>query len=214
MDLLAVALLGIAAYLIGSIPPSFLLVYFKRGVDIREVGSRNAGTLNTFHELGPWWALLVLVIDAGKGAIALLLPSWVGVPDWAVYVTSFMVIVGHNWPVLLKFRGGKGAASLMGIFLAFVPAASMLAMIPGIIALFLSRNGIVGLVTGFAIANILVLAAWLFSLELLVPSPGWQPFVMGLFLTLFVATVYGISIRSQLVMALRERSVRRAFYGP
>ena len=214
MEVLAVALLGFASYLIGSIPPSFLLVRYRKGVDIRDVGSKNAGTLNTFHELGPWWACLVLVIDAGKGAVALLLPSWVGVPEWAIYVTAFMVIVGHNWPVLLKFRGGKGAACLIGIFLAFVPAASMLAMIPGVMALFASKNGIVGLVVGFAFANILVMLAWLLDLEWLASNPTWQSFVMGLFLTLFVAAVYGISIRGQLVMALRQRSLRRAFYGP
>ena len=213
MELLAVALLGFASYLIGSIPPSFFLARYRRGVDIRSVGSRNAGTLNTFHELGPWWACLVFLIDAGKGAIALLLPSWVGVPGWAIYVTAFLVIVGHNWPVLLKFRGGKGAACLIGIFVAFVPVAAMLGTIPGVIALFLSKNGIVGLVIGFAAANILVMLAWLFALEWLVAGPGWRQFAMCLFLTLFVAVVYGISIREQLVAAVRQRSVKIVFYG-
>ena len=125
MELLAVALLGVAAYLIGSIPPSYFLVHYIKRVDIREVGSRNVGTLNTFHQLGPWWSLAVLLFDAGKGAVAVLLPGWVGLPDWAVYITGFLVVVGHNWPVLLKFRGGKGAATLIGVFLAFVPAAGM-----------------------------------------------------------------------------------------
>lgn len=213
MELLAVALLGFAAYLIGSIPPSFLLARYRKGVDIREVGSRNAGTLNTFRELGPWWALLVFVIDAAKGAIALLLPSWVGVPSWAVYVTAPLVLAGHNWPVLLRFRGGKGAASLIGIFLAFVPAAAMLGAIPGVLALFLCRNGIVGLVVGFAVANILVLVAWVFQVEWLASGPTWQKFALCLFLTLFVAVLYGISIRNQLMLAIRQRSVKTAFYG-
>ena len=212
MELLAVALLGVAAYLIGSIPPSYFLVRYIRRVDIREVGSRNVGTLNTFHQLGPWWSLAVLLFDAGKGAVAVLLPGWVGLPDWAVYVTGFLVVVGHNWPALLKFRGGKGAATLIGVFLAFVPAAGMVAAIPGVVAIFLSRNAIVGLTVGFITLNLLVLAAWPFGIEWLVPEAGWEQVALCLPLTVFVALVYGISIRRQLVEAVRQRSIRKAFY--
>ena len=212
LELLSIALLGIAAYLIGSISPSYTLVHYLKQIDVREVGSRNAGTLNTFHELGPWWALLVLVVDVGKGAIAVLLPAWIGAPDWAIFVTGPLVIVGHNWTVLLRFRGGKGAATLIGICLAIAPAASMLGLIPGVIVLFLSKNAILGLVIGFATANLLLIAAWLFQLEVLVANPGWQQPALCLPLTLFVALVYGISIRSQLVDAVRQRSFRKAFY--
>ena len=213
LELLSVALLGIAAYLIGSISPSYILVQYRKSIDLRQVGSRNAGTLNTFHQLGPWWALLVLIVDGGKGAIAVLLPAWTGAPDWAVFVTGPMVIVGHNWTVLLRFRGGKGAACLIGICLAIAPTASMLGIIPGVIAVFLSRNAIVGLVIGFAAANVLYIAAWLLQLEWLVTNPGWQQPALCMSLTFFVAFVYGISIRSQLLEALRQRSLRKAFYG-
>ena len=213
MEILSIALLGIAAYLIGCISPSYTLVHYMKDIDVRDVGSRNAGTLNTFHQLGPWWALLVLVVDGGKGAIAILLPTWIGAPDWTIFITGPLVIVGHNWTVLLRFRGGKGAASLIGICLAVAPAASMLGLIPGVIALFLSKNAILGLVIGFATANLLFIAAWLLQLEWLVANPGWQQPALCLPLTLFVALVYGISIRSQLVEALRQRSLRRAFYG-
>ena len=213
MELLSIALLGIAAYLIGSVSPSYILVHYLRRIDVREVGSRNAGTLNTFRELGPWWALLVLIVDGGKGAVAILLPGWTGAPEWATFVTGPLVIAGHNWTVLLRFRGGKGAATLIGICLAVAPAASMLAAIPGVIALFLSRNAIVGLVFGFAAANLLLIAAWLLLLDWVVADPGWQQPALCLPLTLLVAIVYGISIRSQLVEAFRERSLRRAFFG-
>lgn len=214
MELLSIVLLGIAAYLIGSISPSYFLVHFIKHRDIREVGSRNAGTLNTFHELGPWWALLVLVFDAGKGAVAVLLPTWIGVAEWGVFVTAPLVIAGHNWPVILKFRGGKGAASLMGICLGLVPVAAMLAMIPGVVAIFLSKNAIVGLVLGFITLNLLVAAAWLFDLTGLVTDPGWRQVAVCLPITLLVAAVYGFAIRNQLIDAVRQRSLRRAFYGP
>ncbi len=214
MEIIAIALLGLAAYLIGSISPSYVLVRYMKQLDIRDVGSKNAGTLNTYSQLGPWWALLVFVFDAGKGALAVLLPSWIGVADWAVYVTGVLVIVGHNWTVLMKFRGGKGAASLMGICLATVPVAGMLAVIPGVILLYFSKNAIAGLVLGFATLNILVLAAWILGVDWLVASPGWEQFVLCLPLTLFVAAVYGITIRDQLLRAIRQRSLRHAFYGP
>ena len=213
MELLSVALLGIAAYLIGCVSPSYVLVHYFKRIDVREVGSRNAGTLNTFRELGPWWALLVLIVDGGKGAIAILLPGWTGAPEWAILVTGPLVIAGHNWTVLLRFRGGKGAATLIGVCLAVAPAASMLGAIPGVIALYLSRNAIVGLVFGFAGANLLLVAAWLLELDWLVADPGWQQPALCLSLTLLVAIVYGISIRSQLVDAFRERSLRRVFFG-
>ena len=213
MELLAVALLGLAAYLIGSISPSYILVRYLKGVDIRDVGSRNAGTVNSYHQLGAGWAVLVFVIDAGKGTIATLAPAWVGLPEWAVLVTAPLVIVGHNWTVLLKFRGGKGAACLIGICMALAPAATMIAITPGVIVLFLSRNAIAGLVVGLVFANLLYLAAWLLYVEWLVLAPGWQQFVLCLALTLFVAVVYGISIRGQLLEAYRQRSFRRAFYG-
>ena len=213
MELLSIALLGLAAYLIGSVSPSYTLVHYLKGVDIRDVGSRNAGTLNSYHQLGAWWGILVFVVDAGKAVVATLLPTWLGLPDWSVLVTAPLVIVGHNWTVLLKFRGGKGAACLIGICLALAPAATMIAILPGVIVLFLSKNAIVALVAGFAVANVLYLAAWLFDVEWLVLAPGWQQFALCLFLTLFVAVVYGVSIRVQLLEAVRQKSVRRAFYG-
>lgn len=213
MELLSIALLGLAAYLIGSVSPSYTLVHYLKGIDIREVGSRNAGTLNSYHQLGAWWAVLVFLVDAGKAAVATLLPMWVGLPEWAALVTAPLVIIGHNWTVLLKFRGGKGAACLIGIFLALAPAATMIAILPGVIVLFLSKNAIVALAAGFTLANVLFLAAWLFNLEVLVLSPGWQQFALCLALNLFVAVVYGISIKGQLLEAFRGKSVKRAFYG-
>jgi len=214
LEIASIILLAVAAYLIGCISPSYYLVRYIKHVDIRTVGSNNAGTLNTFRELGPWWALPVLLIDAGKGAIAVVLPALIGLPWWVVYITAVCVILGHNWPVLLKFRGGKGAASLIGICLAFVPLAGMVAAIPGVITIFLSKNGIAGLVAGFATLNILLLVAWVFNLNGLVPEASWRQPLLCLPLTLFVAAVYGVSIRGQLLEAVRQRSVRKALYGP
>ena len=219
LELLSVAILGLLAYLLGSIPPAYWLTRAVKGVDLREVGSRNVGTLNTYHQVGPWGAALVLLIDGGKGAVAVLLPGWVNAlgwavaPPWAVYVTALLVVAGHNWTFLLGFRGGKGAATVIGICLAFVPIPALLAIVPGILAVILSRNAIVGLTVGYILLNLLVIAAALFNLDWLVMEPGLYQVGLCLLLTAVVAVSYVISIRVQLLNALRHRSLREVFYG-
>lgn len=216
---MAVLILGVLAYLLGSIPPAYLLARAVKGVDLREVGSRNVGTLNTYHQVGLWGAALVLVIDVGKGAVAALLSAWVNaagwavVPPWAVYITALLVVAGHNWTFLLRFRGGKGAASIIGICLAFVPLPALIALIPGILAVLLARNAIVGLAVGYIILNLLVIAAAFFDLNWLIEEPGIYHVGLCLMLTAVVAISYAISIRYQLLNALRHRSLREVFYG-
>ena len=219
LELLSVAILGLLAYLLGSIPPAYWLTRAVKGVDLREVGSRNVGTLNTYHQVGPWGAALVLLVDGGKGAVAVLLPGWVNAlgwavaPPWAVYVTALLVVAGHNWTFLLGFRGGKGAASIIGICLAFVPIPALLAIVPGLLAVILSRNAIVGLTVGYILLNLLVIAAALFNLDWLVAEPGLYQVGLCLLLTAVVFVSYVISIRVQLLNALRHRSLREVFYG-
>ena len=219
MELLIVAILGLLAYLLGSIPPAYWLTRVVKGVDLREVGSRNVGTLNTYHQVGHWGAALVMLIDGGKGAVAALLPGWVNdlgwvaVPPIAVYVTALLVVAGHNWTFLLGFRGGKGAAAIIGVCLAFVPLPALLAMVPGVLAVILSRNAIIGLTVGYILLNLLVIAAALFNLDWLVAEPGLYQVGLCLLLTAVVAVSYAFAIRVQLLNALRRRSLREVFYG-
>ena len=213
MELLVIALLGLAAYMIGSIPPAYFLVRAVKGVDLREVGSRNVGTLNTYHQVGIWGAGLVLAVDVGKGALAAFLPGWMGLPDWAIYVTGLLVIVGHNWTFILGFRGGKGAATVIGVCLAFLPLPTLIALVPGALAVLLSRNAIVGLTVGYILVNLVVIAVVVFGLEPLLPDAGIHHIGFCLALTALVAVTYGISIRQQLLNALRSRSLRQVFYS-
>ena len=213
MELLIVALLGLAAYLIGSIPPAYYLVRLVKGVDLREVGSKNVGTLNTYHHVGVWGAGLVLFLDVGKGALAALLPGWIGASDWAVYVTGLLVVVGHNWTFLLGFRGGKGAATIIGVCLAFLTWPTLIALVPGVLAVLLSRNAIVGLAVGYVIFNVLVIAAVAFGLDVLIAEPGLRHIGFAILLSALVSVSYAISIRSQLIKAIRNRSIKEVFYG-
>jgi len=132
--LVAGALSAIASYGIGSLPFGFLTAKLVRGIDIREYGSRNVGATNVARVLGAKWGAAVLVVDALKGALpVLLLPrllagdSETGLQHVAV-VCAVAAMLGHMFPCWLKFRGGKGVATAAGVVLVLAPWASVGAM--------------------------------------------------------------------------------------
>jgi len=118
---LYIALAIICAYLIGSFPSAYIVARLRKGIDIREVGSRNMGSMNVFYKIGFWSGLLVLAMDIGKGAGAVALARWLGVPMIAQFFAGAAVVVGHGFPVFLKFRGGKGGATVIGILAFLMP---------------------------------------------------------------------------------------------
>ena len=111
--LITVTLIG--AYLLGSIPTAYIIGKFRKGTDIRKVGSKNMGAMNVIYNVGFWWGALVLAIDIGKGVIAMFIAKILNIPELAYYATGVVVILGHNFPVFLKFRGGKGGATAVGV---------------------------------------------------------------------------------------------------
>jgi glycerol-3-phosphate acyltransferase PlsY len=117
--LITVTLIG--AYLLGSIPTAYIIGKFRKGTDIRKVGSKNMGAMNVIYNVGFWWGALVLAIDIGKGVVAMVIAKVLNIPELAYYATGVVVILGHNFPVFLKFRGGKGGATAVGVlsFLMF-----------------------------------------------------------------------------------------------
>lgn len=154
---LAAACLLCVAYLLGSLSGSLLLGRL-RGVDVRTMGSGNAGGTNAFRTQGLRFALGVVLIDVGKGALA----AWLALrfaPEWA-YPAAGLAVVGHVWPVWHGFRGGKGAATAVGALLVLWPLAVPLLL--GAWLLVLVASGYVGLSTVLAAAS-LPLWAWLFD---------------------------------------------------
>lgn len=157
---MSAALLVLAAYLLGSLSGSLLLGKL-RGVDIRTQGSGNAGGTNAFRTQGLKFALGVVVIDIGKGALA----TWLGLrfaeaptAAWLAYATAFAAVVGHVWPVWHGFRGGKGAATVIGATLVLWPSAVPVLLAVWIAVLILT--GYVGLGTvlaGLALAALATL---------------------------------------------------------
>lgn len=121
MNILMVIIALVAAYIIGSFPTAYLVARFRKGVDIREVGSHNPGAMNTFYKIGFWDGMFVLMVDIGKGAAGVALAELLGVNLAVQMIAGVMVVVGHNFPVFLKFHGGKGGAACIGILLFFMP---------------------------------------------------------------------------------------------
>jgi glycerol-3-phosphate acyltransferase PlsY len=120
-------LVVIVAYLLGSIPFGYLIVRAREGADVRETGSGGTGATNVTRRAGKIAGVLTLVCDALKGLGAVLLARWLATPDfginWTVAAAAIAVMLGHIFPVWLGFRGGKGVATGVGVFLALSPMA-------------------------------------------------------------------------------------------
>ncbi len=114
-------LLLIAAYLIGSIPFGYLIGRLH-GIDPREHGSGNIGATNMVRVLGKFWGRAVFFLDFVKGALVVIVARQVGAgEEWFVIAASVLVILGHNFPVWLRFNGGKGIATSGGVMLFVFP---------------------------------------------------------------------------------------------
>jgi len=154
------------SYLLGSLNGSLIIGRFT-GVDIRKVGSGNAGGTNALRTQGLWFAVGVMVIDVGKGFLpAWLLPSLVlpGVPldpeisrTWLLLACGGASVVGHCYPIWFNFAGGKGAATLIGMLIAVAPALLLSGLITfaGVLVL----TGFVGLATMTAV-TVLPIVLW------------------------------------------------------
>lgn len=110
----------LAAYLLGSIPFGLIAGFKVKGVDIRQHGSKNIGATNVSRVVGKKWGIAVLLLDAAKGSVACLLPAMFG-QSMALplpLLLGISAILGHSFPVWLNFKGGKGVATSLGVFLA------------------------------------------------------------------------------------------------
>jgi len=129
----------IAAYLIGNLNFAYIVVKFFKKEDVRNYGSGNAGTTNVLRVMGTKYALPVFLLDALKGSLVILAGGLIGLNT--VYGGLFIacggiaVVAGHNWPVFLQFRGGKGTATSLGVFLTLDWQVSLIAIVIGIIVL-------------------------------------------------------------------------------
>jgi len=112
----------IAAYLLGSIPSAYIMGRLTKKIDIRTVGSHNMGAMNSFYNLGKGVGVMVLAADVLKGVAAVALADLLfNIPNLYMFICGFIVVLGHNYPVWLKFKGGKGGATAIGAIIYFIP---------------------------------------------------------------------------------------------
>ena len=131
-------LIPVIGYLLGSIPCGFLIVRLTAGADIRRQGSGNIGATNVFRK-SRWAGIGTLVLDGGKGFLAVLIARWMGGdPAWQA-IAALAAILGHVFTVWLRFRGGKGVATGCGAYLAICPAAVVTTLAVFAVTLALTR---------------------------------------------------------------------------
>ena len=193
--------LALGAYVVGSVPTAYILVRWMEGEDIRDFGSRNVGALNAYNRTGAWAGLLVLLVDTAKGVLAVAAPRLLGVDPWVLFITTPLVVAGHNWPVFLNFRGGKGAAAIFGISLVIAPWLTIITAGPSILVMLLLRNVVLGAAFGFILLNTLL---W-------VTGQGAEQVGLCLLLTLLVAGTYVLNVRDHIFASINARRWRQLF---
>lgn len=128
----------ILAYVIGNLSPSYVLGKLAKDIDIRDHGSGNAGTTNVLRVMGKKFAALTFLVDALKGVLAVIVIRYFFGENYAM-VAGIFVVIGHNWPVILKFKGGKGVATSIGLILVINPLYGLFAIVIGIATLLKSK---------------------------------------------------------------------------
>ena len=173
----------VIGYLLGSIPFAYIVARLKKGIDIRQLGGGNVGALNVYREAGPAFGLAVLATDVAKGVLAIYVARWLGIDLIWICIAGFAAVVGHNWSCFLRFSGGKGAATIMGVLIPLVPIQFAIGFGIAVIVVIITSNVRLGMI-GIAF---IPLIAWLFDKE-----PLLVFFSLALFLFLAIRTLAGL----------------------
>jgi glycerol-3-phosphate acyltransferase PlsY len=186
------ALTPLFAYFLGSIPFGYLLVRWQKGVDVRSTGSGSTGATNVMRNLGILGFVATFILDVGKGTVAVLLASRLtsGDPRW-IAASSVAAILGHCFPVWLKFRGGKGVATGVGVFLALAPLQVALAL--------MIFAAVVGIWRYISLGSIIATAAF----PLLVYFMKHPP----------LPIVLGAAVSALIIIAMHHANIRRLLNG-
>ena len=164
-------------YLLGSIPSAYIAGRLVKGIDIRKVGDGNVGAANAYREMGFKAGMAVLVADVGKGMVAISITSILASQP-VVLVAGLGAVAGHNWPVYIGFRGGRGESTTLGVLSVLLPQPMLILLAVSAVPFFITRNT---MVAGAILFSPLWLVALLTgaSLALVVYSIG-LPCLVGL----------------------------------
>ncbi len=143
----------LTAYLIGSFSPAYFLGKYVENKDIREFGSGNAGTTNALRVLGKKLGALTFLLDVAKGILAVLLGGYI-MGENGRYLAALFVVIGHNWPIFLNFKGGKGIASSLGILFILNWKLGLICLIIGVIVIAASKYVSLGSISASVAAPI------------------------------------------------------------
>jgi len=172
-------LLILAAYLLGSVPAAYLVAKWSRGIDLRQYGSGNVGASNLLTITSKWIAIPVIIFDVGKGVVIIWIAQLLGLGIAEQVAVGLAAIIGHNWPVFLRFNGGRGALTTIGVLLILTP---WLALILVAVAFLFFPFRQLSLGTTVAMAA-LPLCSWLLSQPFGIEEP--LPLTLG-FLAIFI----------------------------
>jgi|MDTC01.2.fsa_nt_gb glycerol-3-phosphate acyltransferase PlsY len=187
------------AFFMGAFPTAYLLGRRLKAIDMRAVGSQNPGALNAYRQLGKKVGLLVLVVDTGKGALAIFVGQRLGVPDVVLYVSALVATVGHNFSPFLRFRGGKGAATVLGISALMLWQITAITVGVGGVLFAATRRPVWSLTGVFLLLNALTIGT----------SQPLGMVLLCLALSFIVAGTHLVRQHPQLIPALRQRQWHR-----
>ncbi len=183
--------LVLVAYLLGSLPTALLLVRVMTGEDVRRKGSGNVGATNALRAAGWKAGVAVTLIDVAKGALAVWLMRRVNPESGWVAAAMLAVVIGHCYPVWLKFRGGKGVAAGFGAFLVIAPLSALAALVVWILVLAISR--------WVALASMVASAVFPLALKL-IDSPD-------------MVTLISVSAAAVLIIFRHSSNIRKMLSG-
>jgi glycerol-3-phosphate acyltransferase PlsY len=186
----------LVAYLLGSIPFGYLIVNAKTGSDIRETGSGGTGATNVSRRAGKGAGVVTLILDALKGATAVIIARWLLTDPWLIGAAGFMAIIGHIFPVWLRFRGGKGVATGVGVLALISPFPVLLSGLLFVLVVWTTRYVSLGSILGAAAIPFFTWLVGLFR-----PSPS------------LTSTLVTATAGSALIIYAHRANIRRLVRG-
>ncbi len=164
-------------YLLGSIPTAYIAGHLLKGKDIRQMGDGNMGAQNAFRQLGARTGIAVFSIDAAKGFLAILIAQAAGLPQVAILLTGSVVVIGHNWPVFIGFKGGRGESATIGVLLTVITQPMLIVAGPAALVLLIRKN--VTLASTFLFIPLPLVCWWLGLPGMLVSYSMALPCLVG-----------------------------------
>jgi glycerol-3-phosphate acyltransferase PlsY len=122
-------LLALGAYLLGSVPTAYLIARWRRGIDIRQYGSGNVGAANVLAVVSKRWSIPVTIFDIGKGALTVWVAQLLGLVAAQQVTVGIFTVIGHNWPIFLRFKGGRGVFTTLGVITMLSPKLGLIILV-------------------------------------------------------------------------------------